>query len=160
MYLFVCVGSQLWHIESSIFFAAGRIFFFFFPVATRVIFIYLFVWSFEQYIFISHFNLFLWNCPRMQTSQWFPFLGLFIFCKLVYFYWRLITLQYCSSFCYTFTWISHGCTCVPHPDPPSQLPPHPIPQGHPSAPALSALSHASNLDCWSVSHVIIYMFQC
>ena len=26
------------------------------------------------------------------------------------------------------------------------LPPHPIPQGHPSTPALSALSHASNLD--------------
>ena len=39
------------------------------------------------------------------------------------------------------------------------LPPHPIPQGHPSAPALSTLSHASNLDWWSVSHMIIYMFQ-
>ena len=43
---------------------------------------------------------------------------------------------------------------------PSHLPPHPIPQGHPSAPALSTLSHASNLDWWSVSHIIIYMFQC
>ena len=31
-------------------------------------------------------------------------------------------------------------------NPPSHLPPHPIPQGHPSAPALSALSHASNPD--------------
>ena len=40
------------------------------------------------------------------------------------------------------------------------LPPHPIPQGHPSAPAPSTLSHASNLDWWSVSHMIIYMFQC
>ena len=30
-------------------------------------------------------------------------------------------------------------TCVPHPDPPSNLPPHPIFQGHPSAPALSNL---------------------
>ena len=39
-------------------------------------------------------------------------------------------------------------------------PPHPIPQGHPSAPALSALSHASNLDWRSISHMIIYMFQC
>ena len=29
----------------------------------------------------------------------------------------------------------------------------PIPQGHPSAPALSALSHAANLDWWSVSHI-------
>ena len=76
------------------------------------------------------------------------------------FNWRLITLQYCGGLCHTFTWISHGYTCVPHPDPPSHLPPHPIPQGHPSAPALSTLSHASNLDWWSVSHMIIYMFQC
>ena len=45
-------------------------------------------------------------------------------------------------------------------NPPSHLPPHSIPQGHPSAPALSTLSHASNLDWWSVSHMIIYMFQC
>ena len=69
-------------------------------------------------------------------------------------------LQYCSGFCHTLTWISHGCTCVPHPEPPSHFPPHPIPQGHPSAPALSTLSHASNLDWWSFSHMILYMFQC
>ena len=43
---------------------------------------------------------------------------------------------------------------------PSHLPPHPIPQGHPSAPALSTLSHASNLDWRSVSHMVISMFQC
>ena len=36
--------------------------------------------------------------------------------------WRLITLQYCSGFCHTLTWISHGFTCIPHPDPPSHLP--------------------------------------
>ena len=65
--------------------------------------------------------------------------------------WRLITLQYCSGFSHTLTRISHGCTCVPHPDPPSHLPPHPIPLGLPSAPALSTLP---------VSHVIIYIFQC
>ena len=46
-----------------------------------------------------------------------------------------------------------------HPEPLSHLPPHPIPQGHPSAPALSTLSHASNLHWRSVSHMIIYMFQ-
>ena len=27
----------------------------------------------------------------------------------------------------TLTWISHGFTCIPHPDPPSCLPLHPIP---------------------------------
>ena len=42
---------------------------------------------------------------------------------------------------------------------PSHLPPHPTPQGHPSAPALSTLTHTSNLDWWSASHMIIYRFQ-
>ena len=32
---------------------------------------------------------------------------------IIYFNWRLITLQYCSGFHHTLTWISHGCTCVP-----------------------------------------------
>ena len=72
--------------------------------------------------------------------------------KLIYFSWRLITLQDCSGFCHTLTLIRHGCTCVPHPESPSHLPPHPIPQGHPSAPALSTLSHASNWHWQSVSH--------
>ena len=67
-------------------------------------------------------------------------------------------LQYCGGFCHT--WISYGCTCVPHPVSPSHLSPYPIPQGHPSALALSALSHASNLDWWPIPHMIIYMFQC
>ena len=43
--------------------------------------------------------------------------------------WRLITLQYCSGFCHTLTWISHGFTCIAHPDPPSHLPLHPDPSG-------------------------------
>ena len=43
---------------------------------------------------------------------------------------------------------------------PFYLLPHPTPQGHHSAPALSTLSHASNLDWRSVSHMKIYMFQC
>ena len=78
----------------------------------------------------------------------------------MYFNWRLITLQSCSGFCQTSTWSSHGRTPVLHPEPPSHLLPHPIPQGHPTAPALSTLSHASNLEQWSASHMIIYIFQC
>ena len=59
-------------------------------------------------------------------------------CVLFFFFsWRLITLQYCSGFCHTLTWISHGFTCVPHPEPPSHLPLHPIPLGLPSAPGPS-----------------------
>ena len=63
---------------------------------------------------------------------------------LIYFNWRLITLEYCGGFCHTLTWISQWCTCVPHP----------------SALALSVLSHTSNLDWWSVSHMVIHMLQC
>ena len=83
---------------------------------------------------------------------------MYTFFSFFYFNWRLITLQYCGGFCPTLSWISHRCTCVPHPDPPSTS--HPIPQGHPSAPALSTLSHTLNLDWRSISHTIIYIFQC
>ena len=69
-------------------------------------------------------------------------------------------LQYCIAFCHTLTWIHHGCMCIPHPEPPSQLLPHPIPLGHHSAPVPSILYHALNLDWWFISHMIIYMFQC
>ena len=66
----------------------------------------------------------------------------FFFFPFIFISWRLITLQYCSGFCHILTWISHGVTSIPHPDPPSHLPPHPIPLGLPSAPALSTcLTH-------------------
>ena len=75
----------------------------------------------SQLIFIS---LFIFN-----------FIYLFIYSCFIS--WRLITLQYCSGFCHTLTRISHSFTCIPHPDPPSHLPLHPIPLGLPSAPGLS-----------------------
>ena len=66
-------------------------------------------------------------------------------------------------FFHTSTWIHHRCTRVPHPEPPSHLPPSTIPLGHPSAPAPSILYAASNLD-WRfvsyISYMILYMFQC
>ena len=60
-----------------------------------------------------------------------------MFFSFIFISWRLITLQYCSGFCHTLIWISHGFICLPHPEPPSHLPRHPIPLGHPSAPAPS-----------------------
>ena len=101
-----------------------------------------------------------WELLRSTRRSFKCTIIIFLIKTFFSFNWRLITLQYCGGFCHTFTWISHGCTCVPHPDPPSHLPPHPIPQGHPSAPALSTLSHALNLDWQSISHMMIYMFQC
>ena len=43
----------------------------------------------------------------------------FLFFLFFYFFsWRLITLQYCSGFCHTFTRIGHGFTLFPIPIPP------------------------------------------
>ena len=68
---------------------------------------------------------------RVDFLYFFPF---------IFISWRLITLQYCSGFCHALTWISHEFTSAPHPDPTSRLPPHPIPLGLPSVPALIEVS--------------------
>ena len=93
---------------------------------------------------LSRWILYHWEAPivglLLTISPLFPFLsGLYnqIFFSFIFISWRLITLHYCSGFCHTFTWISHGFTCVPHPDPLSHLPLHLIPLGLPSAPGLS-----------------------
>ena len=76
------------------------------------------------------------SCSQsFPPSESFPMSWLFFFFFLIS--WKLITLQYCSGFCHTLTWISHGYTCIPHPNPPSHLPLHPIPLGLPSAPGPS-----------------------
>ena len=61
----------------------------------------------------------------------------FFFPPFIFVSWRLITSQHCSGFFHTLTWISHGVTCIPHPDASSHLPLHPIPLGLPSAPGPS-----------------------
>ena len=60
-------------------------------------------------------------------------------------------------FCHTSTCIRHGCTRVPHPEPPSHLPPLTIPLGHPSAPTPSILYPASNLDWCRFTYDIIHV---
>ena len=49
-----------------------------------------------------------------------------------------ISTFFCSEFCHTLEWNSHGFTYVPHHDPLSHLPLHPLPLGFPSAPGPSA----------------------
>ena len=77
---------------------------------------------------------------------------------LLFIYFFYLTILY--WFCHTSTWIHHGCTHVPNPEPPSHLPPCTIPLGHPSAPAPSILYPALNLDWRFISYMILYMFQC
>ena len=75
------------------------------------------------------------HCQLLVAGHYVHLQSSCLLCRIFFFFnfnWRLISLQYCGGFCHTFTWISHGYTCVPHP----------IPQGHPSAPALSTLSHS------------------
>ena len=71
-------------------------------------------------------SVLLWSIYRVtQEAASFFFFFFFYFTIL---YW----------FCHTSTWIRHGCTHVPKPEPPSHLPPRTIPLGHPSAPAPSS----------------------
>ena len=74
------------------------------------------------------------------------------------FFFFYVTILY--WFCHTSTLIRHRCTRVPNPEPPSHLPSHTIPLGHPSAAAPGILYPALNLDWRFVSYMILYMFQC
>ena len=60
------------------------------------------------------------------------------FFSFIFTSWRLITLQYCSGFCHTCTWISHGYTCVP-------LYWAPVPPPSPSHP--SGVSQSTSFEC-------------
>ena len=68
------------------------------------------------------------------------------FSKAFFFFFAILTLFFlifniffiCSEFCHTLKWNSHRFTRVPHPDPPSHLPLHPLPLGFPSAPGPSS----------------------
>ena len=73
------------------------------------------------------------------------------FFSFIFISWRLITLQYCSGFCYTLKLISHGFTCVPHPWSPLPPPSPSHPSGSSQCTSPEHLSHASNLGWWSVS---------
>ena len=77
----------------------------------------------------------------------------------IYFNWRLITLQYCIGFAIHQHESTTGIHMFPIRNHPFHLPPRTIPLGRPSAPAPSIQYHASNLDWWFVSYMILYMFQ-
>ena len=117
------------------------------------------MFSRESEIWIFMHNLLI----LILATNFFLFaIGLYLFIfSFIFISWRLITSQNCSGFCHTLTWISHGVTWIPHPDPPplpSPSPPDSSGSSHCTRP--KHLSHASNLGWWSVSPLIIYMFWC
>ena len=81
------------------------------------------------------------------------FLFFFSFLILNFFFNFILFLNFTILywFCQTSKWIRHRYTRVPHPEPPSLLPPHTIPLGRPSAPAPSIQHRALNLDWRLVS---------
>ena len=81
---------------------------------------------------------------RFLSSFYFYYLFIIIIILILIFTLFCFTILYC--FCHTLTWISHECTWVPNPEPPSHLPPHIISLGHPRAPAPSILDPVSNID--------------
>ena len=92
-------------------------------------------------------------CSHSGRELFFLFFFSLFFIYLFFFYFTIL-----YWFCHTSTCNCHGCTRVPHLEPPSHLPPHTIPLGHPSAPAPSFLYPASNLDWRFISYMILYMF--
>ena len=78
-----------------------------------------------------NFHCFIYTHISLQAFPlWFFFYLFFNFFLLFLFYFTIL-----YWFCHTSTCIRHGCTHVPHPEPPSLILPHTIPLGHPSAPA-------------------------
>ena len=75
--------------------------------------------------------------------NWFFFLS---FCfKIFFLIFALFYFTILYWFCYTLTWIHHGCACVPKHEPPFHLPPHNISLGYHCAPAPSMLYPASDI---------------
>jgi len=69
--------------------------------------------------------------------------------NIYFFNFKLLLLFYFTIlywFCHTSTCIHHGCTCVPHPEPPSHLPPHTIPLDHSSGGAPDSMQGTVNLE--------------
>ena len=100
------------------------------------------------YLLALHPTQYLYGQNLFLSFKFFLILIFTLFCFAIL-YW----------FCHTLTWIHHGCTWVPNPEPPSHLPSHIISLDHPRAPAPSILYPVLNID-WRFSYMIVYMFQC
>ena len=96
-------------------------------------------------------------------SLYFPgFFCLFVFCFGVggIFYWKIIALQYCSSFCHSLTYISlrHTHVLSSWTSLPSPTPSHPYRLSQSTS--LNTLSHTTKSHWLSLLHKVVYMFPC
>ena len=64
------------------------------------------IWSWSNFTFTFH-------CHALEKEIATYSRILFFFLSFNFICWRLITLQYCSGFCHTLTWISHGLHAFP-----------------------------------------------
>ena len=96
---------------------------------------------------------------NLKVLYWF-FSFLKVSLKLVYFNWRISTLQYCDGFYHNpSTWIGHRYTCVLL----LKLLPSSLPlylSWLSQSTGLGTLLHALNLHWSSVLNMVMYMLQC
>ena len=111
-------------------------------------------------LLLSHIQGYHYLLSKFHINVLVYCIGVFLSGTLLFFNY-LIYLFYFTIlywFCLTLTWICHGWTCIPHPEPPSHLPPHPIHLGHPSAAAKRApcIMHQT----WTGNLFHIWYFTC
>ena len=87
----------------------------------------------------------------------FPLYFIYLFILLEANYFAIL-----NWFCHTSTWICHGCTSVPRPEPPSHLLPHPFPLGHPFplVPVHQPLAPFIMLCTWTGESFHIWCYTC
>ena len=108
-------------------------------------------WSMKNNSRFSFYFLWLYKARKFD-GNWLrriKFICIFFFQTIGTFYLFIyLFILYCSGFCHTLTWISHGFTCIPHPYPP---PTSFSPSGSSQCARTEHLSHASNLGWWTIS---------
>ena len=93
------------------------------------------------------------DCVRMLINKIHYFLKYLWYLSAFYLFSFYFTILY--WFRHALTWLHHGCTRVPHPEPRSHLPPCTIPQSHHSAPAPSILYQTRTGDSF-----LIWYYTC
>ena len=89
------------------------------------------------------------------SAKVFVFSFFFFFFSFIFISWRLITLQYCSGFCHTLTWISHGFTRIPQSRFPLS-PPSPVFPVH-QARALVSCIQPGLVICFTLDNIHVSM---